>query len=125
MDILTQFTLPAICLLLTLGFGLWLGLRGQPYNGLLFNFHKLIALGTVILTAYRLYPLLITAAEPAWLSALALFAAACVVALFASGALLSMNKPPYDLLRRLHTLTPFLMALALGLILYVLAGRSL
>jgi hypothetical protein len=55
MDTITQFTTPGIIFLLTLVFGIWLSNSGKPYNGILFNIHKLIALGAVIATTMQIY----------------------------------------------------------------------
>ena len=51
----SNFITPGIAFLLTLAFGLWLSLAGKPYNGLLFNTHKLIALGAVVVTSMQIY----------------------------------------------------------------------
>ena len=55
MDILSEFLNPGIGFLLTLVFGFWVGKAGKLYNGILFNIHKLIALGTVIVSALQIY----------------------------------------------------------------------
>ncbi len=58
MDTFSKFMTPEIVFLLTLVFGVWLSLACKPYNGILFNIHKLIALGAVIATAMQLYKIL-------------------------------------------------------------------
>ena len=84
---LSRLLLPAILFALTLGFGLWLSLWGKPYNGLLFNIHKLLALGAAVLVGVQTF---------AWMRAaptlLIAGAALGVVALFFSGAMLSVGR---------------------------------
>ena len=55
MEIASKFIAPGIVFLLTLVFGFWLNNSGKPYNGILFNIHKLIALGAVVATAMQIY----------------------------------------------------------------------
>ena len=44
MYVLSKFTFAVILLLLKLGFGVRVSLTGKPYDGLLFNAHKRLAL---------------------------------------------------------------------------------
>lgn len=94
---LPKLLLPVILCALTLGFGLWLSLTGRPYNGLLFNVHKLLALGAVILVGVQAF---------AWMKAapilLVVGAALGVVALFFSGAMLSVGRMNYALALTIH-----------------------
>lgn len=60
MDAITKFTIPGIVFLLTLASGFWLSRGGKPLNGVIFNIHKLIALGAVVATAVQLFKLLET-----------------------------------------------------------------
>ena len=41
METLSKFTAPGVVFILTLIFGFWLSSTGKPYNGVLFNIHKL------------------------------------------------------------------------------------
>ena len=56
MDILSILFAPGIAFVLTLAFGFWLSNSGKPYNGILFNFHKMGY--EVTLTIHRLAPIL-------------------------------------------------------------------
>ncbi len=78
METLSKFTLPGILFALTLAFGFWLSHAGKPYNGLLFNVHKLIALGAVVLAVLRL------ASLPRPVASFALIAGLLVIAALAS-----------------------------------------
>jgi hypothetical protein len=113
---------PGILLSLTLAFGLWLSHAGKPYNGLLFNAHKLAALGAAGLTAVQLAQTLKHAEATASVLVLAVLAALGVIALFASGALISMGKLDYGVMRIVHRLAPVLAILAAASIVHLLGG---
>jgi hypothetical protein len=120
MNTISTFTTPGITFLLTLVFGLWLGLTGKPYNGILFNVHKLIALGAVIVTAIQVNKALKSVEIQPLLLALIAMAALGVVALFATGALMSLGKLPYPILRALHIIAPLLVVGTLAGTIYLL-----
>lgn len=124
MDIAVRFVAPGGVFLLTLVFGLWLSRRGKPYNGILFNLHKLIALAAVVLTAVQVYGLLKAAHPQALLIVLCVLVGLAVVALFVTGALMSANKPAYRVLLAIHNSAPFVAVGGLALALYLLGGRD-
>jgi hypothetical protein len=125
MDTVATFLVPVGAFLMTLVFGVWLSRKGKPYNGLLFNAHKLIALGTVVVTAVRTYYALEGAEVQALLIALIILAGLCVVALFATGALMSLGKLSHALLLTIHRVALFLAAGAMAAAIYFLGGGSL
>jgi hypothetical protein len=125
METVSTVTIPGLLFLLTLGFGVWLGLSGKPYNGLLLNVHKFIALGAVIVMGIRLYQASQTVAIQAVLIALIVLAILCVVALFTTCAMLSLGKLPYRLMRAIHSLASVLAVIALAATIYLLTGRNL
>ena len=120
LDTLSKFTLPGILFLLTLVFGFWLSKAGKPYSGLLFNLHKLIALGTVAIAVVQFSKTLQIADSLALLIVLLVVTALCVVALFASGALMSMGKLDYTLTLTIHRIAPVVLVIALGAVIYLL-----
>lgn len=79
-------------LALTLALGFALSLAGKPYNGLLFNTHKWVALGAVVAIAFEAARWLRSGNAPAGTAILLAGAALLVIALFASGALLSLGQ---------------------------------
>ena len=92
MGLAAKFVIPGVLFILTLVFGFWLSRSGKPYNGLIFNIHKLIALAAVIVTAIRAFNALkIVEAQPI-LIVLLIVIGLCAVALFVTGALMSANK---------------------------------
>lgn len=102
MNILSTSFAPGIGFLLTLVFGFWLSRVGKPYNELVFNIHKLIALGTVIVTVMQVYKIHNNLTTQALLIILLVVAGICVVALFASGAFLSIGNLDYTLMKTIH-----------------------
>jgi hypothetical protein len=125
MDTFPKFYTPGAIFLLTVAFGFWVSYAGKPYNGLLFNIHKLIALGGVILTAMQVYKLLKTSPPQILLTILIIVAALCVIALFASGAFLSIGNLNYRAMKLIHNTAPVLAVLVMGFVIYLLSGRSL
>jgi hypothetical protein len=118
---LSRFTLPAILLLLTLGFGLWVSLTGKPYHSALFNVHKLAALAAAILATLRVVQVLKLVHPQALLIALLALAGLSVLALFATGAMLSIGTSPYRLILIIHRVALFLLPLAMLVAVYLLS----
>jgi len=124
-DTLSKFYTPGVIFLLTVAFGLWVSYAGKPYNGILFNIHRLIALAGVIVTAMQVHKLLGTSEPHILLIVLIVVAALCVVALFASGAFLSIGNLNYRVMKLIHNIVPVIAILSMGLIIYILARRNL
>ena len=122
---LSKFLASGILVLLTLVFGVWLSLSGKPYNGLLFNIHKLIALGAVVVTAVQLYRLLKGTQIPVSHIVLIVVAGLCVVALFFSGAMMSAGKLDYQVMLAIHRIALILMVIVMAVTVYLLAGRKI
>lgn len=121
MDTLFSFLTPGIGFLLSLVFGFWLSLSGKPYNGILFNIHKLIALGTVILAAMQAYKILKGSEPQALIIFLIVVTALGIVALFASGALMSIGNVNYVVMKAVHNIAPVLVVITMGLTIYLLS----
>ena len=120
MDMLSKFIIPGILFVLTLAFGFWLSQLGKPYNGILFNIHKLIALGVVVMAVIQMAPTIKTLAPLSLIALCLLLAAICVIALFASGALMSAGKSDYALLLLIHRIGSVVLAIDLGLVTYLI-----
>ena len=91
MNIVKLLVVPGLLFLVLTGFGYLVSKGGKPYNNLLFNIHKLIALGAVILTGIRIFRL-----DPFnTFSNLALLLIALaglgVISMFATGAVMSIK----------------------------------
>ena len=123
METLSKFTLPGILFALTLVFGFGLSYVGKPYNGLLFNAHKLIALGAVVLAVLRFARIPGSFDSFALIVSLLVIAAVCVIALFASGALMSAGKLDGAVMLTIHRVAPGVLAICCALALYFLVSK--
>ena len=125
MDVASRCVLPGALLLITYASGLWLTALGRPYQGLLFNLHKLIALGAVVFGVLRFVGLLRGGPVPFVVVVLMVLGIVSVVALFVTGALLSVGNLPHAPLllgHRVALVALPLVAVAMGGL--VLAIRS-
>ena len=89
----------ALLLALIAGTGIWVNRSGKPYPGILFNIHKLIALGAVILTAIRLLRLDPLETFPNYVLTIVGVGVIAVIVLFATGAVMSIQdefKPVFQ-----------------------------
>jgi hypothetical protein len=124
MDTAMKFLTPGIVFILTLASGLWLSLVGRPYNSAIFNLHKLVALAAVILAAIQLNAALKTVEARVLLNTLIVVAGVCVLALFITGAMMSLGKLNYHLMLTVHRVALALETLALGATVYLLVGAG-
>ena len=120
---LSKFLLPGIAFILTAAFGFWLSRRGKPYNGLLFNAHKLIALGAVILAGLRTNDMLKTSEPQTLLMVLIILIGLCALTLFVSGAFLSIGNADYGIVKFIHNLAPVALVLAAALAAYWVVAK--
>ena len=97
--------------------GFWLSRSGKPYNGLIFNIHKLIGLGagiylvrTVYMThqAAPLSPTQWTAIIVTVLLFLFAVAAGGLLSILADGGLENMGQPQRRSIETVHKITPYL-----------------
>lgn len=126
MEILLKTFLPGGLFLATLIFGVLLSQLGKPYNGLLFNVHKLLALGAVIVTVVQFSRALKGTDTLTLLIVLLILAGISVVALFASGALMSrpqLEKRNYTILLTIHRIAPVAMFICMALAVCLLGTR--
>ncbi len=124
METTSKFILPGALLLLTYAFGFWLSVLGKPYNGLLFNIHKLVALGAVVFAVIQTYNLLQSANIQFVVIALAAVSVLCIIALFATGALMSIGNLPHAPLLTVHRIALAALPLATISMVYFLAGSK-
>ncbi len=120
MGISQQLVIPGSLFLLTAGFGFWVGRLGKPYNQILFNIHKLIALGAVILSGRRIFGMNHLAGFPLFVVLLISITVLCVIALFASGAIMSIRDEIPQPALIVHRLSPALITISMFLALYFL-----
>ncbi|MBN1580498.1 MAG: hypothetical protein JXA89_07325 [Anaerolineae bacterium] len=103
--------------------GFWLTRSGKPYNQILYNVHKLIALIAVILFAVTLY----RANRVAALNAVEVIASVVTglffLGLFVTGALVSIDRPMPAAVFKLHHVVPYLAVISTAATLYLLVGK--
>jgi hypothetical protein len=102
MSDISLFLIPGFLFLVTVGFGFWVSRTGKPYNQILFNVHKLTALGGVVLVVIRIMDLgLFQGLQRIFLfSVVGAFMA--VIGLFATGALMSIREDEPVIIKWLH-----------------------
>jgi len=120
MEIVTRLLNPTLGFLVTVAFGFLLSRLGKPYHGLSFNIHKLIALATVILAGLAVYQGLKDMDVAGLILLLLVLASLSVIALFASGALMSAGKGEYSGMKLVHNISPFILVIAMGTTVYLL-----
>jgi hypothetical protein len=108
----TKFLITGAFFIVIFLFGYWNSRRGKPYNPLLFNVHKLIALAALVYLAIGLY----RANKVAPLSSQQMAAAGVSLLLFVAtiiaGGLVSLEKPMPAAIQWVHKLFPYLTALS-------------
>ena len=92
MEILNKFISPGMILVLTIVSGFWLSHTAKPLNPAIFTIHKLVALAAVVLTVIQVRNLLMTMTVQSGIIMVLILGGLSVLALFASGALMSMAK---------------------------------
>ena len=120
MDLVKHFSAIGLIFLGTVGVGFWVSRLGKPYNAILFNIHKLLALAGVVLVVLRLMRLDPFVDFP--LLALVLIGAAFlgVLALFISGAFLSIQEEISGVVLSIHRVSSVVVAFTSLAALYVL-----
>ena len=119
MDILSNFLTIGIIFLLTLAFGFWLSRIGKPYNGILFNIHKLLALAVVIVAVFEIRKTLQSEGTIPFYNVLIALTGVSIITLFATGALMSIGKLNYAVSLTIHKITPILAAMTLIAVVYL------
>lgn len=118
MSIDLRFIITIVIFILTLVFGFWLSNSGKPYNGVLFNIHKLLALAVVILMTISIYNLFEITNIQILHVILIFMAILGVAAMFFSGAMLSTEKLRYEVILAIHKIATVLLVLVVAAMVY-------
>ena len=94
----------------------------KPYGALLLTLHKLIALGAVVLAVVRLVQASRIAPLEATTIIATVFTGIAIVALFATGAILSLEKPAASAVRLIHHVSPYVALLGTAAVLWFAQG---
>ena len=119
MSLVELMFVPGLLLLIVVGFGIWVSKIGKPYNGWLFNIHKLIALGSAILAGFRIYNLDPLSTFPIPAPMLFTLAGVGVVALFATGVIMSIQAQVKKSPQLVHQISAVMIAGSMVLALYL------
>jgi hypothetical protein len=114
--------------------GFWLSRAGKPYNGLIFNIHKLIGLGTGIYLVRMVY--LSHRAAPlggvqwtAIIITVLLFvfavAAGGLLSAISEGSLKNVREGMLGAIESVHKVSPYLIVVATGVTLFLLLVREI
>ena len=125
MNFFKLMILPGVLFLLIIGFGLWVSKVGKPYNNLLFNIHKLIALGAVILTALRIVKLDPFTTFPNMAILLITLAVLCVIGMFATGAVMSIKDVVPKAALLVHRILPPIIFISVSISIYFIVLEQL
>lgn len=98
---------------LTLASGFILSHLGKPYRGLWFNVHKLLALGAVVFMVIRVLKLLKSMDAGSLAIVMLVLAAISIIALFASGTLISLGKMDDVLMLWIHRIATGIVIVAI------------
>jgi len=119
---LSKIAISGVLFVITLLSGVLLSHLGRPFNGLVFNIHKLIAVATVIFIGLHLYRLQQLVGARAFID-LAVMATAALLflALIVTGGLLTLDiARPVAL--KIHQIAPPLALFGASAVLYLLVG---
>jgi hypothetical protein len=122
MDTAAKFITPGIIFFLTLAFGVWLSKIGKPLNTVIFTTHKLIALAAVIFTGITIYSLIKNVQIHLFVIALITGVGLCVLALFTTGALLSLDIPIQKITLIVHRVAPLVAVICMAIMIYLISG---
>ena len=125
MNILKIMLLPSALFLVLVGFGLWPGKTGKPYNNLLFNMHKLIALAAAILTGIRIFDLDPFSTFPNLAILLIGLAFVGVLGMFATGTLMSIKDEATETALVLHRIITGVIFLSFMFAIYLIINEQL
>jgi hypothetical protein len=120
MDIILALKIPLVLLLATTGMGFWVRRTGKPYSPALFNIHKLLALAGVVLVLLWVIRSELLNSLSLLVGGVLIAAAAGVLSLFATGAVMSIREEETPKVSRLHQGALVLLILSFILAIYLL-----
>lgn len=113
--------LTVVGLLITVGSGFWLCLRGRPLNTILFNIHKLTGLTTIVIIVLS-FRLLLMPIEKDLLWTILIYASlSAMLTLLSSGGMLSFDKFGIPAVVNIHRLSSLFILITGGTGLYILS----
>ncbi|MBN1978005.1 MAG: hypothetical protein JW918_11455 [Anaerolineae bacterium] len=124
MDTVSSIIVAGLVFVVIFASGYWLSRAGKPYSVIVLTAHKLISLAAVVL----LVIVMIRSNRVAALSAVELIAGVVtglfLLALMATGGLLSVDRQMPAIVLKLHQIAPYLTLVAAAVTLYLLQSRG-
>ncbi len=105
--------------------GWWLSHTGRPLNVLILTLHKLLSVGAVVFLGVTVYRLHLAAAFSPTAIVLAGLTFVLLIALIATGGILSAARPAAGAVLKLHQAIPLLAILSTAVTLYLILVRKL
>lgn len=124
MNVPLRMLVATLLLVLTVGTGIGTSHRGKPYPDILFFFHKLLALSLTVYTLLFIIGLLKVERVEVPLVVLLVVGGISILALFISGALLSIGRISYDQSNTIHSFASILMIVTIGIFLMLMIWRT-
>jgi len=109
-----------ILIFLTIASGILVSHSGKPYQPFIFTMHKLIALGMVAVTAILIFNLFKILEINDLILFLVIASGVSAITLFVSGALMSIGKASFSLIKVIHVVATILGVVVLVLSLFLL-----
>ena len=110
--------LSAIFFILMILSGIWMSRKGKPYNVLLFNFHKLISVATLVMIILIILAWSQVSSLTGSFMVLMILAGLVFVILMITGGLLNVKKETPPALLYTHRISPIILTALLGYIYY-------
>ncbi len=120
MHLTTKSIFSIILFVIMLIAGFWMSKQGKPYNAIIFNVHKLVALAVVVFLFFIFRDLLKQGEASSIAIVLLVILGLSIVALFVTGALMSGEKPLDKMLQLAHRISTATMIISIALSIYVL-----
>jgi hypothetical protein len=121
----SRIVVMGLLFIFTLLSGVWLSNSGKPLSVAIFTIHKLIALATVIVIAVTIYQSRTDVEMNAMIWGAIVVTGLLFLAMFITGALLSIIQPTNAVVLTIHNVIPFLVAISAAVTVYLMAnGQS-
>lgn len=108
MNLTGKLILSGVLTILIIGTGIWVSSLGRPINTRVLTVHKLVAIAFSVLTTVVVIGLLKTSQIQSVSLIFLIIAGIAVIVLFATGAILSFEKPASKIILIVHAFTPII-----------------
>ena len=120
MGITVKLIISLVLFVLTIVRGAILSKKGKPYNQAAYNVHKLSALIAVVLAVWAIVEVIKSSIPEITAVIMLILAAAAVLVLFVTGALFTIRKSNYSLMKGIHITGLMFLIISAGAAFYLL-----